>query len=94
MSNKIKPDLINKAKRHISGTYTDDEIEQQPFIKLHCMQEKYDLDKFKVYLSLDKDFIASGGLRELSPTALQILLVIASFTDNDGYNDIMDILSI
>ncbi|KOS68172.1 hypothetical protein AEA09_06135 [Lysinibacillus contaminans] len=59
---------------------------QQPFILLHCMQDKYDEEHFKVYVSLDKDFNASGRLRDLSPSALKVLLVIASFTDNDGYS--------
>ncbi len=86
MANKIDNKLINKAKQYISSTYTKDEIEQQPFIKLYCTQDKNDQEKFKVFVSLDKDYIASGGLKELSPTALKILLVIASFTDNDGYS--------
>lgn len=61
-------------------------MEQQPFVKLHCMEDKYDDEQFKVFVSLDKDFIASGGLRNLSPAALKVLLVIASFTDNEGYS--------
>lgn len=50
------------------------------------MEDKYDDEQFKVFVSLDKDFIASGGLRNLSPAALKVLLVIASFTDNEGYS--------
>ncbi|MER2192149.1 MAG: helix-turn-helix domain-containing protein [Solibacillus sp.] len=86
MTNKIDGRLINKAKQHISSTYTEEEMEQKPFIKLHCMQDKYDDEQFKVFVSLDKGFIASGGLRNLSPTALKVLLVIASFTDSEGYS--------
>ena len=86
MDNKINPKLIAKAKNHISQSYTEKEQHQQPFIKLHCMQDKYDEENFKVYISIDKDFIANGGLKKMSPTALQILLVIACHTDNDGYS--------
>lgn len=50
------------------------------------MQDKYDEENFKVYISIDKDFIANGGLKKMSPIALRILLVIVCHTDNDGYS--------
>ncbi|WEZ17805.1 helix-turn-helix domain-containing protein [Bacillus safensis] len=87
-SKHISRDTIQQGKTLLSERLSNTDIEQEPFVHL-SVKESYnfatdEIDK-KVYLSLDKDFIAQGGLSKLHPSALKVLLVIASHTDKDGY---------
>lgn len=82
---KISRNLINRGIEHINKNLSQNEMASEPFVKLNCIQSKYD-DEFKVFLSLDKDFIADGGIRDMSPTALIVLLVMPCFTNNDGFS--------
>lgn len=87
-SKHIPRDTIQQGKTLLSERLSNTDIEQEPFVHL-SVKESYnfatdEIDK-KVYLSLDKDFIAQGGLSKLHPSALKVLLVIASHTDKDGY---------
>ncbi|MEQ6375743.1 helix-turn-helix domain-containing protein [Bacillaceae bacterium S4-13-56] len=84
----IPKEIIQEGKGLLGERLSNSDIEQVPFVHL-SVKESYnfetdEIDK-KVYLSLDKDFIAQGGLTNLHPSALKVLLVIASHTDKDGY---------
>lgn len=83
--NKISANIINRGIEHINKNLSENEMVSEPFVKLNCIQSKYH-DEFQVFLSLDKDFIANGGIRDLSPTALKVLLVIACHTNNEGFS--------
>ena len=86
MSEKISDAQLNKVKQAVSESYTENQIDQESLISLHCHQNKYNLDQQKLYVSLDKDLIASGGIAKLPPAALKVLLIIAAHTDREGYS--------
>ncbi|MCU9614048.1 helix-turn-helix domain-containing protein [Caldibacillus lycopersici] len=84
----ISKNIIQQGKTLLAEKLTNTDIEQEPFVHL-SVKESYnfktdEIDK-KVFLSLDKDFISSGGLYKLHPSALKVLLVIAAHTDKDGF---------
>ncbi|WP_163071127.1 helix-turn-helix domain-containing protein [Priestia flexa] len=88
VSKYIPRESIQQGKALVRERLSNSDIEQEPFVHL-SVKESYniatdEIDK-KVYLSIDKDFIAQGGLSKLHPSALKVLLVIASHTDKDGY---------
>ncbi|MEC1680329.1 helix-turn-helix domain-containing protein [Bacillus mojavensis] len=87
-SKQISRDTIQQGKTLLSERLSNSDIQQEAFVHL-SVKESYnfetdEIDK-KVYLSLDKDYIAQGGLSNLHPSALKVLLVIAAHTDKDGF---------
>ncbi|PKR86073.1 helix-turn-helix domain-containing protein [Heyndrickxia camelliae] len=87
-SKHIPRETIQQGKALLKERLCTSDIEQEPFVHL-SVRESYNLSadeiEKKAYLSLDKDFIAQGGLSKLHPSALKVLLVIASHTDKDGF---------
>ncbi|WP_026584993.1 helix-turn-helix domain-containing protein [Bacillus sp. J33] len=87
-SKHIPKESIQQGKALLKERISNSDIEQEAFVHL-TVKESYNLDtdeiEKKAYLSLDKDFIAQGGLAKLHPSALKVLLVIAAHTDKDGF---------
>lgn len=87
-SKQISRDTIQQEKTLLSERLSNSDIQLEAFVHL-SVKESYnfetdEIDK-KVYLSLDKDYIAQGSLSNLHPSALKVLLVIAAHTDKDGF---------
>jgi hypothetical protein len=84
----IPKEYIEQGKILIKQRLSNSDLEQFPFVHL-SIKESYNLTndeiEKKAFLSLDKDFIAQGGLSKLHPSALKVLLVIAAHTDKDGF---------
>lgn len=88
-SKHIPKESIQMGKALLRERLSSSDIEQKPFVHL-SVKESYNLatDEIekKAYLSLDKDFIAQGGLANIHPSALKVFLVIAAHTDKDGFS--------
>ncbi|MCL1698315.1 hypothetical protein [Lysinibacillus sp. BPa_S21] len=87
-SKHIARESIQQGKALLKEKLCSSDIKQEPFAHLSIRESfNMDTDEFekKAFLSLDKDFIAQGGLSKLHPSALKVLLVISAHTDVDGY---------
>ncbi|TYS51238.1 hypothetical protein [Bacillus infantis] len=84
----IPQESIEQGKTLLRERLANSDMVQETFIHLSS-KESYNIvtDEIekKVYLSLDKDFVAQGGLVKLHPSALKVLHVIAAHTDKDGF---------
>lgn len=87
-ANHISQEIIQQGKAMLKQGLCPSDMETNSFVHI-TVKESYNLDtdeiEKKAYLALDKDFIAEGGLSKLHPSALKVLLVIASHTDKDGF---------
>jgi hypothetical protein len=87
-STKIPRECIESGKDLIRKGLSKTDREQIPVVHLSLKESyNYDTDDIvkKAYITLDKDFIAEGGLSKLHPSALKVLLIIVAHTDKDGF---------
>ncbi|MGE6609993.1 helix-turn-helix domain-containing protein [Peribacillus sp. NPDC076916] len=89
IKNTIPKDVIEKGKAIIRKQLKEEGLTKQPPVLTINVKEQYDADNDEMFktgaVSIDLDFIRDGGLQVLQPTALKILLAIASHADKDGF---------